>query len=66
MLELSRRHAEDVTVTIGAEHPHRRLGGIDRVGSRRAGSSAPVRGVVGPTAMDYVGVMASVVPSHRL
>jgi heat-inducible transcriptional repressor len=57
-----RHHAEDVTVTIGAEHPHTGDWEASIVSAPfRAGSSAlGAVGVVGPTAMDYVGVMASV------
>jgi heat-inducible transcriptional repressor len=63
MLELLRDvTAEDVTVTIGAEHPHTGDWEASIVSAPfRAGSSAlGAVGVVGPTAMDYVGVMASV------
>ena len=63
MLELLRDvTAEDLTVTIGAEHPHTGDWEASIVSAPfRAGSSAlGAVGVVGPTAMDYVGVMASV------
>ena len=63
MLELMRDvTTEDVNVTIGAEHPHTGEWEASIVsapfGSR--GTQLGAVGVVGPTAMDYVGVMASV------
>jgi heat-inducible transcriptional repressor len=63
MLELMRDVTiEDVNVTIGAEHPHTGEWEASIVsapfGTR--GSALGAVGVVGPTAMDYVGVMASV------
>jgi heat-inducible transcriptional repressor len=63
MLELMRDvTTEDVNVTIGAEHPHTGEWEASIVsapfGSR--GAQLGAVGVVGPTAMDYVGVMASV------
>jgi heat-inducible transcriptional repressor len=63
MIELMRDvTTEDVNVTIGAEHPHTGEWEASIVsapfGSR--GTALGAVGVVGPTAMDYVGVMASV------
>lgn len=63
MLEVMRDvTTEDVNVTIGAEHPHTGEWEASIVsapfGSR--GTALGAVGVVGPTAMDYVGVMASV------
>jgi len=63
MVELMRDVTiEDVNVTIGAEHPHTGEWEASIVsapfGTR--GSALGAVGVVGPTAMDYVGVMASV------
>ena len=63
MLELMRDvTTEGVNVTIGAEHPHTGEWEASIVsapfGTR--GSALGAVGVVGPTAMDYVGVMASV------
>ena len=63
MLELLRDvTTEDLTVTIGAEHPHTGDWEASIVSAPfHAGSIAlGAVGVVGPTAMDYVGVMASV------
>jgi heat-inducible transcriptional repressor len=64
MLELLRDVTtdEDVSVTIGAEHPHTGEWEASIVSAPfRAGSTAlGTVGVVGPTAMDYVSVMASV------
>ena len=63
MLELLRDvTTEDVNVTIGAEHPHTGEWEASIVSAPfRAGSTAlGTVGVVGPTAMDYVSVMASV------
>jgi heat-inducible transcriptional repressor len=63
MLELLRDvTTEDLTVTIGAEHPHTGDWEASIVSAPfHAGSTAlGAVGVVGPTAMDYVGVMASV------
>jgi heat-inducible transcriptional repressor len=63
MLELLRDvTTEDVNVTIGAEHPHTGEWGASIVSAPfHAGSTAlGTVGVVGPTAMDYVNVMASV------
>jgi heat-inducible transcriptional repressor len=63
MLELLRDvTTEDVSVTIGAEHPHTGEWEASIVSAPfRAGSTAlGTVGVVGPTAMDYVSVMASV------
>lgn len=63
MLELLRDvTTEDVSVTIGAEHPHTGEWEASVVSAPfRSGSKAlGTVGVVGPTAMDYVGVMASV------
>jgi heat-inducible transcriptional repressor len=63
MVELMRDvTTEDVNVTIGAEHPHTGEWEASIVSAPfRAGSTAlGAVGVVGPTAMDYVGVMASV------
>jgi heat-inducible transcriptional repressor len=53
---------EDVNVTIGAEHPNTGEWQASIVSAPfRAGSTAlGTVGVVGPTAMDYVTVMASV------
>ena len=63
MLELLRDvTTEDVNVTIGAEHPHTGeweasiVSAPFNAGSTKIGTV----GVVGPTAMDYVNVMASV------
>jgi heat-inducible transcriptional repressor len=54
--------AEDVSVTIGAEHPTTGDWEASVVSAPfRAGDMAlGTIGVVGPTAMDYVSVMASV------
>jgi heat-inducible transcriptional repressor len=64
MLELLRDVTtdEDVNVTIGAEHPHTGDWEASIVSAPfRAGSTAlGTVGVGGPTAMDYVSVMASV------
>jgi heat-inducible transcriptional repressor len=63
MLELLRDvTTNDVNVTIGAEHPQTGEWEASVVSAPfRAGSSAlGTVGVVGPTAMDYVSVMASV------
>jgi heat-inducible transcriptional repressor len=65
MLELLRDvtpAGEDVSVTIGAEHPQTSEWEAALVAAPfRAGSAAlGTIGVVGPTAMDYVSVMASV------
>ena len=63
MLELLRDvTTDDVNVTIGAEHPHTEEWEASIVSAPfRAGSTAlGTVGVVGPTAMDYVSVMASV------
>jgi heat-inducible transcriptional repressor len=63
MLELLRDvTTEDLSVTIGAEHPHTGDWEASIVSAPfHAGSIAlGAVGVVGPTAMDYVGVMASV------
>ena len=63
MLELLRDvTTEDVNVTIGAEHPHTGEWEASIVSAPfHAGSTAlGTVGVVGPTAMDYVNVMASV------
>ncbi len=63
MLELLRDvTTEDVNVTIGAEHPHTGEWEASIVSAPfHAGSTAlGAVGVVGPTAMDYVNVMASV------
>ncbi len=63
MLELMRDvTTEDVNVTIGAEHPHTGEWQASIVSAPfGAGTTAlGAVGVVGPTAMDYVGVMASV------
>ena len=63
MIELLRDvTTEDVNVTIGAEHPHTGeweasiVSAPFNAGSTKIGTV----GVVGPTAMDYVNVMASV------
>jgi heat-inducible transcriptional repressor len=63
MLEVMRDvTTQDMNVTIGAEHPHTGEWEASIVsapfGSR--GTALGAVGVVGPTAMDYVGVMASV------
>jgi heat-inducible transcriptional repressor len=64
MLELLRDVTtdQDVNVTIGAEHPHTGEWEASIVSAPfKAGSTAlGTVGVVGPTAMDYVSVMASV------
>jgi heat-inducible transcriptional repressor len=63
MLEVLRDvSSEDVSVTIGAEHPHTGQWEASIVSAPfRSGASAlGTVGVVGPTAMDYVSVMASV------
>jgi heat-inducible transcriptional repressor len=64
MLELLRdvTTQEDVSVTIGAEHPRTGQWEASLVSAPfRAGATAlGTVGVVGPTAMDYVSVMASV------
>ena len=63
MLEVLRDvTTEDVNVTIGTEHRHTGEWEASIVSAPfRAGSTAlGTVGVVGPTAMDYVGVMASV------
>jgi heat-inducible transcriptional repressor len=63
MLEVLRDvSSEDVNVTIGAEHPNTGEWQASIVSAPfRAGSTAlGTVGVVGPTAMDYVTVMASV------
>ena len=64
MLELLRDVTllQDVNVTIGGEHPHTRDWEASIVSAPfRAGTTAlGTVGVVGPTAMDYVTVMASV------
>jgi heat-inducible transcriptional repressor len=63
MLEVLRDvSSEDVSVTIGAEHPHTGQWEASIVSAPfRSGASAlGTIGVVGPTAMDYVSVMASV------
>ena len=65
MLELLRSATaldEDISVTIGAEHPQTSEWEASLVAAPfRAGSTAlGTIGVVGPTAMDYVSVMASV------
>jgi len=63
MLEVLRDvTTEDVSVTIGTEHHHTGEWEASIVSAPfRAGSTAlGTVGVVGPTAMDYVGVMASV------
>jgi heat-inducible transcriptional repressor len=63
MLEVLRDvSTEDVNVTIGAEHPNTGEWQASIVSAPfRAGSTAlGTVGVVGPTAMDYVSVMASV------
>jgi len=64
MLELLRDVTtdEDMNVTIGAEHPHTGDWEASIVSAPfHAGSTAlGTVGVVGPTAMDYVSVMASV------
>ena len=63
MLEvLSTVRSDDVNVTIGAEHPNTGEWQASVVSAPfHAGSSAlGTVGVVGPTAMDYVSVMASV------
>jgi heat-inducible transcriptional repressor len=54
--------AEDVSVTIGAEHPATGEWEASVVSApfRAGDSSLGTIGVVGPTAMDYVSVMASV------
>ena len=53
---------EDVNVTIGAEHPHTGEWEASIVSAPFGprGTALGAVGVVGPTAMDYVGVMASV------
>jgi heat-inducible transcriptional repressor len=64
MLELLRDVTlqQDVNVTIGGEHPQTGEWEASIVSAPfRAGSTAlGTVGVVGPTAMDYVSVMASV------
>jgi len=63
MLELMRDvTTEDVNVTIGAEHPHTGEWEASIVSAPfgSSGTQLGAVGVVGPTAMDYVGVMASV------
>ena len=63
MLELLRDvTTEDVNVTIGAEHPQTGDWEASIVSApfRAGGASLGTVGVVGPTAMDYVSVMASV------
>lgn len=64
MLELLRdvTSEEDISVTIGAEHPHTGEWEASVVSAPFRGRSAALGtvGVVGPTAMDYVSVMASV------
>ena len=64
MLELLRdvTTEEDVSVTIGAEHPHTGEWEASIVSAPFRGRSTALGtvGVVGPTAMDYVSVMASV------
>ena len=53
---------DDMNVTIGAEHPHTGEWEASIVSAPFGprGTSLGAVGVVGPTAMDYVGVMASV------
>ena len=63
MLELMRDvTTEEVNVTIGAEHPHTGEWEASIVSAPfgSGGTALGAVGVVGPTAMDYVGVMASV------
>ena len=63
MLEVMRDvTTEDVNVTIGAEHPHTGEWEASIVSAPFGprGTALGAVGVVGPTAMDYVGVMASV------
>jgi len=63
MLELLRDvTTEDVNVTIGAEHPHTGEWEASIVSAPFSAGSTKIGtvGVVGPTAMDYVNVMASV------
>src|SRR5262245_20783704 len=63
MLEVMRDvTTEEVNVTIGAEHPHTGEWEASIVSAPfgPGGSALGAVGVVGPTAMDYVGVMASV------
>lgn len=64
MLELLRdvTSEEDISVTIGAEHPHTGQWEASVVSAPFRGGSTALGtvGVVGPTAMDYVSVMASV------
>ena len=63
MLELLRDvTTEDVNVTIGAEHPHTGEWEASLVSAPFNAGSTKIGtvGVVGPTAMDYVNVMASV------
>ena len=63
MLELLRDvTTEDVNVTIGAEHPQTGDWEASIVSApfHAGGAALGTVGVVGPTAMDYVSVMASV------
>jgi heat-inducible transcriptional repressor len=63
MVELLRDvTTEDVNVTIGTEHPHTGEWEASIVSApfRSGNSAVGTVGVVGPTAMDYVSVMASV------
>ena len=63
MLEVMRDvTTADVNVTIGAEHPHTGEWEASIVSAPfgPGGTALGAVGVVGPTAMDYVGVMASV------